>query len=251
MAKKAKGKPDMDQDSSGPNCMLEDTAAFYNRLAYDYDRLFAYSAITTRVQATWLKLKLRKGMVLDLGCGTGRMLTPLSEKGFKTVGLDCADRMLAVARCRLPGSALVYADACHALPFKDASFENVISLHASVIHQTGWPELMVMSREVLRVLKPKGRFVVEIPHPGTYPGPEDKSHWSQFQPGVTCRALDNQVREVRLHQLDGLTTRVRVFEQADVEAWLNGYSKVDLFENYTHLPHDPAEGEVMVICAEK
>jgi ubiquinone/menaquinone biosynthesis C-methylase UbiE len=231
--------------------IIEDTAGFYNRLANDYDRVFAYSSITTRVQATWLGLKLSKGLVLDLGCGTGRMIPPLTQKGFKVVGLDCADQMLSIARCRLPKAALVYGDACQALPFGDNSFDHVISLHASIIHATSWERLMTLSQEVHRILKPGGCFVVEMPHHSTYPEPEQTAKWSPFQPGVDCRSHDHHLREVRLTQFNNLTTRVRSMDMADLEAWLNRYSDLKVYDNYSHIMADPLQGEVMVMLAKK
>ena len=37
----------------------------------------------------WLKLANQQGgPVLELGCGTGRVLLPLARGGFQTVGLD-------------------------------------------------------------------------------------------------------------------------------------------------------------------
>ncbi len=41
------------------------------------------------------------GDVLELGCGTGRVLVPTAEAGARIVGLDCAPAMLDVARKRL------------------------------------------------------------------------------------------------------------------------------------------------------
>jgi len=36
--------------------------------------------------------------VLELGCGTGRILIPIAESGISIVGLDCAPAMLSIAR---------------------------------------------------------------------------------------------------------------------------------------------------------
>lgn len=39
-----------------------------------------------------------RGSLLELGCGTGRLLIPLAEAGFNVVGVDCSAPMLACAR---------------------------------------------------------------------------------------------------------------------------------------------------------
>ncbi len=41
------------------------------------------------------------GPVLELGCGTGRVLIPTARAGIEVVGLDLSERMLAVCRERL------------------------------------------------------------------------------------------------------------------------------------------------------
>jgi ubiquinone/menaquinone biosynthesis C-methylase UbiE len=61
--------------------------------------------------------------VLDLGCGTGRNL-PLLPSG--AVGVDPALDPLRRARRRAPGARLVQARA-EALPFRDATFDTVVS----------------------------------------------------------------------------------------------------------------------------
>lgn len=52
------------------------------------------------------------GVALDVGCGTGRMLTLLSKHGFRTDGLDVSPAMIALARERHPEARLFHADIC-------------------------------------------------------------------------------------------------------------------------------------------
>ena len=62
----------------------------------------------------------------DLGCGTGWYLSKLRSRCSSMVGFDISARMLAQARCRLPGVPLIQADVCD-LPFGDESFDVVLS----------------------------------------------------------------------------------------------------------------------------
>ncbi len=39
--------------------------------------------------------------ILELACGTGRLLVPLAQAGYEMVGLDLSERMLAVCRRRI------------------------------------------------------------------------------------------------------------------------------------------------------
>jgi len=66
-----------------------------------------------------------RGRVLDLGSGTGRNL-PLLPHGARAVGLDPSLDALKRARRRAPGVPLV-AGRAEALPFRDATFDTVLS----------------------------------------------------------------------------------------------------------------------------
>lgn len=97
---------------------------------------------------------------LEIGCGTGFFLLNLMQAGAAEKGwvTDISSGMVDVA-CRhaaalgLPVEGRV-ADA-ETLPFDDAAFDLVVG-HA-VLHHI--PDVQLALREVLRVLRPGGRFV--------------------------------------------------------------------------------------------
>lgn len=93
-----------------------------------------------------------QGRTLDVGCGTGRNL-PLLPAGVRAIGLDPSPEALARARRRAPGIPLVRGSA-EALPFRDASFETVLSglVFCSV------PDPARGLAEVRRVLRPDGEL---------------------------------------------------------------------------------------------
>ena len=99
----------------------------------------------------WLVTGVR-GRVLDLGCGTGRNL-PLLPPGTVAVGLDPSWPSLRRARRRVSGVPLVVGSA-EALPFRDGSFDTVLSglVFCSV------PDAPRGLREARRVLAPGGRL---------------------------------------------------------------------------------------------
>lgn len=39
----------------------------------------------------------RPGRLIDLGCGTGRLLVPFARRGFRVLGVDLSEEMLRVA----------------------------------------------------------------------------------------------------------------------------------------------------------
>lgn len=100
--------------------------------------------------------------VLDLACGQGRHAVPLRRAGLAVVGLDLSDVLLAAAHGRDEQLPLVRAD-MRRLPLADRSVAGVVNLFNAFGYFQGEDDLAVL-REVVRVLRPGGRFVQEIHH---------------------------------------------------------------------------------------
>lgn len=101
--------------------------------------------------------------VLDLGCGPGRALAALAAKAprGRIVGADPSELMAEIASDRnkallRAGRVDVAVAGVEALPFADASFDKVLCVHVLYF----WLELTAAFREIRRVLKPGGRFVL-------------------------------------------------------------------------------------------
>ena len=97
---------------------------------------------------------------LELGCGTGFFLLNLKQAGVLDEGhvTDISPGMVAAAQRNAESLGFTVegrvADA-EQLPYDDATFDLVVG-HA-VLHHI--PDVELAMREVLRVLKPGGRFV--------------------------------------------------------------------------------------------
>jgi ubiquinone/menaquinone biosynthesis C-methylase UbiE len=98
-------------------------------------------------------------LYLDLGCGTGNLLAAAGKIGALFIGVDFSEEMLKRARSK--GKNLVMAD-LHHLPFKDGCIDGAVSVN--VFYQLPHPEAFV--KEVLRILKPRGKIVVSTPRQG-------------------------------------------------------------------------------------
>lgn len=225
-----------------------DSRAFYDRVAGVYDQRYAYPPALGLRQALWLAQTFAPGTVLDLGCGTGRILGPLAQAGFSPVGLDCSRAMLGRAH-RKTAARLVLADARQGLPFGDDSLDLVISLHATLIHFTGPQELENLLAEVRRVLAPAGAMVVELPHPATYPAEPVPGAWREYQPGMRCRSAGPGLEEMSLVEEGGLCTLIRVLRVADIQRLFNGWRRVELHPGFRGGKFRPDRGEVMVVAA--
>jgi ubiquinone/menaquinone biosynthesis C-methylase UbiE len=92
--------------------------------------------------------------VLDVGCGSGRLLAMLPKhlSGVRLVGIDLAGGMLKVARPLLGPDSLLVQGNCQRLPFANKQFDLVICSHS--FHH--YPDQLAALREMKRVLKDGG-----------------------------------------------------------------------------------------------
>jgi demethylmenaquinone methyltransferase/2-methoxy-6-polyprenyl-1,4-benzoquinol methylase len=121
-----------------------------------------------RARAAQECLKSKPARVLDLCCGTGDMtinLARLAEDGTTIMGVDYSEPMLEIAKEK---TALLFrnnkitfssADASE-LPFPDMYFDCVCISFAFRNLTYNNPHAETHLREVLRVLKPGGRFII-------------------------------------------------------------------------------------------
>lgn len=102
---------------------------------YDEERFSSWHGrLAHEGEAAALKDVIRRyfkapGRVLDLPCGTGRLLPALLDGGFRVTGGDISPEMIHVARARFAGRRDVEFKAFDAerLPFSDRSFDYVTS----------------------------------------------------------------------------------------------------------------------------
>lgn len=102
------------------------------------------------------------GRVLDLGCGSGRHLLALRERGLAALGLDRSLALLMRAAPELAG-CLARGD-FRALPFRAGSFRTVLMLFSSFGYFDDAGNARVLS-EVARVLTPGGLVVLDLMNP--------------------------------------------------------------------------------------
>ena len=156
---------------------------------------------------------LAAGSVLDLGCGTGRLLKMLKDGGRKVLGIDNNDIALGWCNDR-DIETLKYNLNDLPLPFKDGEFDNVIAVN--VLEFLDNPE--GVAKEMERVAKQKV--------------------------GIVCRqgALDGSMQKHVFAKSEDLTTKLR----QDWDCRLFDIEKSFLVEHEKEFTEKPQEDKTEV-----
>ncbi|MFI4972081.1 MAG: class I SAM-dependent methyltransferase, partial [Hyphomicrobiales bacterium] len=135
----------------------------FNRWATTYDRHWMQRVLFGPIQRTVLQLAAeqvgRPGTILDVGCGTGKLLRSAEARfpGARLVGVDAAIEMVKIAHASDPSGIIQFEQAtAEELPFPDAQFDLVFS--TMTFHH--WQDKRRGSAEIARVLTQDGRWLL-------------------------------------------------------------------------------------------
>jgi len=191
----------------------DDYAAFY-----DWENA---RTVGRRDVEFWKGLATRiGGRVLELGCGTGRVLLPLARAGVSIVGIDRSVPMLARGRARLRRlrtrvqAGLVRGDVRH-LPFEaGTAFDFVLAPYGLLQSLLRDRDLSQTLASVARVLTPGGLFGIDLV--------PDVPNWREYSRRVTLRGRRGP-RGVPITLVESVrqdsARRLTFFDQEFTEGW--------------------------------
>lgn len=108
------------------------------------------------------KNKNKKGSLIELGCGDGRLSVHFAKKGFEVTACDISDKSVELAKTFAKQAKVnmhvKQCDVTH-LPFKDHSFDYAIA--GAILEHLEDEETAL--KEWARVLKPGGRIFIVTP----------------------------------------------------------------------------------------
>lgn len=115
-----------------------------------------------RVEAALRRLGDAPRRILDFGCNIGSASRLFLEAGHELVGVDISESAIDAARQLVPGGQFLCIDSEARLPFADASFDACFS--SEVIEHLF--DVRGNIREVRRLLRPGGLFLLTTPYHG-------------------------------------------------------------------------------------
>lgn len=127
----------------------------------------------------------KKGVILDLCCGTGRHSIVLCKRGLDVVGVDLSRNLLAIAKRRMREAGvkfpLVRADMRH-FPFKNEVFNAIISMFTSFGYLPTEGEDVNSLLEINRTLKKNGKFLLDLANRDHIVRNFRERDWAEFEP---------------------------------------------------------------------
>ncbi len=110
------------------------------------------------------RYKLKKGKILEVGCGNARNLIPFASAGFECYGVDFSFNMLQKAKEYAKKNhvriRLIKAEMTH-LPYDDGTFDYI--LHISSLHTLDSEEKRIMAlKEAYKVIKKGGLMLLTV-----------------------------------------------------------------------------------------
>ncbi len=184
----------------------------YNEFAWAYDRVsyLVSRGEWRRWQRTALP-SLRGPRILEIGFGTGDLLSEMRSQGYICYGVELSPSMLRIAK-RKGVKALLCRARAQDMPFQDEVFDSLVST---------FPSSFILDpraqREMVRVLAPGGHLVVV--NEGRLLG---RDPWSRFlnwalevtsgdgSPVQLCEALEGTGLELQQEEERNERSRVRV-----------------------------------------
>ena len=136
--------------------------AYFERVAPQWDRIRSLYVCETAVEAAVLKAAGDGPFdrIVDLGTGSGRMLTLLGQKASVSIGLDLSHNMLNIARANVTRAGLDKVELRHgdifATRLPSESADRVV-VH-QVLHYLADPAAAVA--EAARLVAPGGRLLI-------------------------------------------------------------------------------------------
>jgi SAM-dependent methyltransferase len=143
------------------NCTVakayEAFAAIYN----DFNHLNDYEMWLGRTLLPELELHgLRRGRVLDVGCGTGRSFSPLLKRGWEVFGCDISPEMLTIATQEGEGRVPLICTDMRELSVLGA-FDLIISLNDPINYLLEESDLARAFRAIAANLSPHGLLLFD------------------------------------------------------------------------------------------
>jgi SAM-dependent methyltransferase len=226
----------------------KDTRTLYNAQAENWQRTkpILLSDYSARPFVLDMCEPIKDARIFDLGCGEGYVSRQLINRGAASVvAIDISEKMIDSAKSiETVGISYSVGDARSMAEYDSESFDLVLAMF--LFNYLNVEESAQTIKEIFRILKPGGRFVMAIPHP-SLPFLRKKEFPFYFEPNGNYFSGRNTLFPGQIWRLDRVPVNVQCVHKTweDYFACFNaaGFSRIptvkELRINEAHIEQDP------------
>lgn len=179
----------------------------YSGLAAVYDRLIDEKTpvvFAHRLDILMRRAGVKKGLVLDLGCGTGAVMYALAERGYELIGCDRSPEMLEQARRRCEGLPVPPVLICQDIESLDlyGTVRGVYSCLDTINYLTDPHALRRALARVSLFLEPGGLFLFDVKSPALFEAQGGTSSVYETGDFFCTWQYGAPSRRIAVHQVD-------------------------------------------------
>lgn len=138
----------------------------YGRFALFYDSLMQadYDKISNRIDSLVMEFYNKRGILLDLACGTGTLCEKMAKMGYDVVGVDTSQEMLSVALDKKYDSGLPIQYLCQDMRKIDmfGTIDVTVCTLDSINHLACKEDVFETFKKVSLFAEPDGLFIFDV-----------------------------------------------------------------------------------------
>lgn len=195
--------------------------------------------------------KIPKGLVVDLGCGSGILAGVVSEQGYDIIGVDYSKALIDIARNKAPQARFVVSSLFdYEIPPCEAVTAIGECLNYLFDGKSNLDTLEMLFAKIYQSLNHPGIFVFDIVEPGLlgeHPHQKrmvEQEEWTMFLDYAENREENTLERNIflfrkinDLYRKSKEVHRLRLYERCEIKKLLEkiGFA-VTVLDNYSGLP---------------
>jgi SAM-dependent methyltransferase len=180
-------------------------------LAYVHDAGFTGHAIQSApgLLSILARSGIHRGLVVDLGCGSGVWAAELIRAGYRVLGIDISEPMIRLARKRAPSADFRASSLFDAVIPKCSAVTSIGECLNYMFDSTpGTRVLQDLFRRIHRALEPGGVFVFDIAEPGQVQSGDKSKGFTEGKDWIVLVEKDED------HRRSVLTRRIITLRKA-------------------------------------
>jgi len=201
-------------------------------LAYIHDT--GFTRFVTKAAPGLLRLfrrhRVNKGLVVDIGCGSGIWAGELARRGYDALGIDISPAMIRLARAHAPGAKFRVGSFLDTeLPRCDAITAIGEVVNYAFDPHSGTRSLYGFFDRVHAALRPGGIFVFDIVEPGQVPAGEPQRRYSEGEDwAILLEVREESQRKLLERRIISFRRVGRLYRRAEETHRLNLYTRKQL-----------------------